>query len=355
MKSVFRTKSPEETMHLGMQLVSRFTPGTTVLLYGDLGSGKTHFTKGIAQGLGIEGIIKSPTFAYVNKYEVKSALSSELPNPSFYHYDLYRLKEGDAFNSIGLEDTLNDPHAINVIEWADRLDGFSPKDHIRVDFKNLGEEHEISIKFEDPQIVPDELVEKYWDDWTTPLHVREHCKQVAKVALQVAKGLIAKNIVLDINLINTAALLHDMSRVVDFTELDKDKIPEDISDEKWEKWKLQRSQFAGMHHGDVACGALFEDGFQKTATVIRLHDSLSLIQEPEKFSVLEIAIVYYADKRVKHTEVVDLAERYRDGRERYGEANSEEEKEVYLMVERTCYDLEKQLFGLIDMEPGDIV
>jgi len=347
MNTTYYTKSAEETIELGMELASRLKPGSNVLLFGDLGAGKTHFTKGIAKGLGIDGIIKSPTFAYVNKYDVAQ-------NLHFYHYDLYRLNTGDEFHSIGLEESLQDIHAINVVEWADRLDGIHPKEYIRIDLRSFIDHHEIDIKFIDSGIVPDELVEKYWKDWTCPMHVREHQKQVAKVALQIGQALVDKNIIIDLNMLNTAALLHDMSRVVDFYQMDKTKFSEKITDEKWVKWQDMRSQYKGMHHADVACGALYEDGYYKTAELIRLHKSTTIIEEPEKFGLLEIAILYYADKRVKHDKIVSLTERYRDGRERYGGYNSEEEKELHLQVEKAAHDLEKQLFELIDLKPEDI-
>lgn len=347
MKSVYHTKSPEETIELGMELASRLTPGSTVLLFGDLGAGKTHFTKGIAKGLGISELIKSPTFTYVNKYDLT-------PHLHFYHYDLYRLNTGDEFHSIGLEETLKDLHAINIVEWADRLDGIHPKEHVRVDLRSFMDHHEIDIKFEDSEIVDDELVEKYWNDWRCPLHVRAHQKQVAKVALQCGKALIAKNILINLSLLNTAALLHDMARICDFFDLDKSKFQEEITDEKWNKWLDLRHQFKGMHHADIAAGALLEDGFNKTAELIRLHNSLSILEESEKFGVLEIAILYYADKRVKHDEVVSLAERFRDGRERYGNQDDKNEKERYREVELKTMKLEKQLFALVDIKPEDI-
>lgn len=330
-----------------MELASRLKAGSVVLLFGDLGAGKTHFTKGVAQGMGIPGLIKSPTFTYVNKYEIGQ-------NLHFYHYDLYRLNTGDEFYSIGLEDSLNEPHAINIIEWADRLDGVHPKQYIRVDFRMFMDHHEVDIKFEDSEVIPDELVEKYWNDWACPMHVRAHQKQVTKVALQVGKALMKKNILLDINLVYTAALLHDMARVCDFTSLEKSQLGEDVTDEKWAKWVDLRRQFKGMHHADVACGALLEDGYNKTAEVIRLHQSTAIVEEPERFGILEIAVVYYADKRVKHDEIVTLDERFRDGRERNGGNDSAEEKNLYLRVEKQTKELEKQLFSLIDLKPEDV-
>ena len=66
----YHTKSPAETIELGKRLASRLSGGDVVLLYGELGSGKTHFIKGIAEGLGVRMTVKSPTYAYVNRFQI---------------------------------------------------------------------------------------------------------------------------------------------------------------------------------------------------------------------------------------------------------------------------------------------
>lgn len=347
MKTIYQTRTPEETIELGMQLASRLKAGSTVLLFGDLGSGKTHFAKGIAKGLGVSQIVKSPTFAYVNKYELSAG-------PLFYHYDLYRLETGQDLESIGLSETMHDGHSINVVEWADRMGGYAPKDHVRVDFRALADHHEIAIKFEDPEIIPDELVDKFWHDWATPMHVRAHSKKVTDVCLQIGRALTAQNILINLDLLNSAGLLHDMARVCDFTELRRDRFQEEITDEKWEKWEDLRKRFKGMHHADIASKVLADEGYLKTAELIRLHNSLSILEEPEKFANLENAILFYADKRVKHDTVVDLAERFRDGRERHGKYDDPKTRQKFDDVERLTYKLESQIFALISIKPEEI-
>ena len=348
MKTIYKTKTPEQTIDLGIQLASRLTPGISVLLFGDLGSGKTHFAKGIAKGLGITETVKSPTFAYVNKFGLESG-------KYLYHYDLYRLKAGEDFESIGLEETMHDGHSVNVIEWADRMAERHPENFVRVDFHSLADHHEIGIKFEDPAIVPDELVKKFWDDWATPMHVRDHCKKVTDVCLQIGKAYAEKNILVNLDLLNTAGLLHDMARVCDFTELNRNIFREEVTDEKWTKWLDLRARFKGMHHADIACGALADEGFNKTAELIRLHNSLAILEDPEKLAYLEAAILFYADKRVKHHEIVDLAERFRDGRERHGKYDDPKTRSKFEEVERLTYELEKRIFENIGIEPKDVI
>jgi len=353
MKTIYQTRTPEETIELGMQLAARLRPGSTVLLFGDLGTGKTHFTKGVAKGLGIDGIIKSPTFTYVNKCQIKSN-SLQLTANSFYHYDLYRLQTGQDLESIGLNETMHDGQSINIVEWADRMEGYAPKNHVRVDFRALADFHEIAIKFEDPEIVSDELAEKYWQDWTTPMHVRAHSKKVTDVCLQIGQAMAAENILINLDLLNTASLLHDMARICDFTELDRDKFHEEITDEKWEKWVDLRKRYKGQHHADIASSELVEQGYLKTAELIRLHNSLSILEEPERLTDLEAGILFYADKRVKHDQIVDLAERFRDGRERHGKFDDPETRKKFDAVRERTYELESRIFALIPLRPEDI-
>lgn len=347
MKTTYKTKTPEETIELGLQLAFRLKPGSTVLLFGDLGSGKTHFAKGLAKGLGIDETVKSPTFAYVNQYKLSEGRY-------FYHYDLYRLESGQDFESIGLEETMHDDHSINVIEWADRMAGRHPKTYLKIDFHSLADHHELVFEYHDPEIVPEELVEALWKDWATPLHVRAHCRKVADICLKIGQAYVEKNILVNLEMLKTAGLLHDLARICDFQELDKSKFHEEVTDAKWEKWVDLRERFKGMHHADVACGALADEGYLKTAELIRLHNSLSILEEPEKLSYLEAAILFYADKRVKHDEVVSLAERFRDGRERHGKFDNLKTQTMFKEVEGKTHELENQLFELIHLRPEDI-
>lgn len=370
MKSIYKTTSPEATMELGEQLAKHLEPGSVVLLFGDLGTGKTHFSKGVARGLEINETIKSPTFTYVNSYQITSeerlAESEELKQKSsplhahrstltaLHHYDLYRLNPGDSSHSIGLEETLHDPTSIKLIEWADRLGDSLPQDYVRVDFKAGDVAHEICFEFHDSQVVPETLVEAFWKEWGTPMHVRDHCRQVMQVALQIGEAFVEQNILLNLILLQTAALLHDVARVCDFIDLDRSKFKEDVTEEKWERWLELRKIFSGQNHANIAFDFLSKLGYQKTAEIIRLHHSLTIIEEAEKFDHLETAIVYYADKRVKHDEIVSLAERFRDGRERYGDENDSAQKKLYAKVEKVCFELEKKLFEQVDLKPEDI-
>jgi tRNA threonylcarbamoyladenosine biosynthesis protein TsaE len=117
------SSSPEQTWRIGEMLGSRLGPGDVICLYGDLGSGKTNFAYGIAQGLGIqEKYIPSPTFTFVNEYQ------GRIP---FYHIDLYRLKDSGELENIGFEEYI-DSDGVTVIEWAEKADEELPKDCLSV-------------------------------------------------------------------------------------------------------------------------------------------------------------------------------------------------------------------------------
>ncbi len=119
------SRSVSQTLNIGKQLAKRLRPGDIVCLCGNLGSGKTVFTKGIAEGIGIDkDKIISPTFVLIRSNPAKDKLVLN-------HFDLYRLKRGRDILALGLEEYFS-ADGINVIEWADRLGKLSPKEHLKV-------------------------------------------------------------------------------------------------------------------------------------------------------------------------------------------------------------------------------
>ncbi len=128
------TKSPEETKKLAEDLVRKIDSPICIALFGELGAGKTVFVKGLAKGLGIEDVIKSPTFVLTRSYSGRMAL---------HHIDLYRIKKEEEF--LPFEETLmND--GITAIEWADRAKDFLPDNRVEVYFKILSsDKREITI------------------------------------------------------------------------------------------------------------------------------------------------------------------------------------------------------------------
>lgn len=138
--ATFISRSPEETIRLGIEWGKRAQPGWVIGLTGDLGAGKTQLVKGIAQGLGVTDRVSSPTFALINEYE-----GGRLP---LAHLDLYRLEDHAQIVGAGLEDYFS-PKGVSVIEWAERWQGGAPDRRLRVEIRETGESERI-IEYEDP-------------------------------------------------------------------------------------------------------------------------------------------------------------------------------------------------------------
>lgn len=125
------SNSIEETIGVGAALAKKLKKGDVVALIGDLGSGKTVLTKGIAKGLGVKraNYVNSPTFVIIKEYKGRLPL---------YHFDLYRLNRSNMIDSENFEEYFYGD-GIAVIEWADKIRGLLPKRHIEVRLKVAGE------------------------------------------------------------------------------------------------------------------------------------------------------------------------------------------------------------------------
>lgn len=134
----FVTNTVDETIDIGIKLGKALRPGDVVCLDGDLGSGKTHLTKGIALGLGIRDHITSPTFNIVNEYDGRL---------KFYHFDVYRVNDPDEIAAIGFDEYIFSD-AASVIEWADYIRELIPEEHIQIQITKESEtRRNISIQW----------------------------------------------------------------------------------------------------------------------------------------------------------------------------------------------------------------
>ena len=126
----FITRSPEETEAVGQALGKVLTPGTVLAYEGDLGAGKTAFTRGLARGLGATEQVTSPTYTIVNEY-----LSGRMP---LFHFDMYRLASSDDLWDIGWEDYL-ERGGVCAVEWSENVADVM-EDAVRIRIEKLGED-----------------------------------------------------------------------------------------------------------------------------------------------------------------------------------------------------------------------
>lgn len=128
----FITRSPQETERLGAALARYLLPGDVLAYTGDLGAGKTAFTRGLAAGLGITDRVTSPTYTVVNVY-----LNGRLP---LFHFDMYRLHSADELFDIGWEDYLT-RGGVCAVEWSENVED-ALEDPIRVELRKVDDDPE---------------------------------------------------------------------------------------------------------------------------------------------------------------------------------------------------------------------
>src|SRR4030095_7334896 len=118
------SKSEEETFKIAADLAKSLPIPAHVLLYGDLGAGKTLFAKGLSEGFGVTDVneVSSPTFTLINEYSGRVKI---------YHIDLYRIETGK-LEGLGLEEIFDDPNAAVLVEWAERLGSFDTPRAVKV-------------------------------------------------------------------------------------------------------------------------------------------------------------------------------------------------------------------------------
>lgn len=133
----YRSNSSEETEKIAGQIASQLRAGDVLLLRGDMGVGKTVFTKGFCRALGVEECVTSPTFTVVNEYEGAQFC--------IYHFDLYRIEDGDELIEIGFEEYLQSG-GICVIEWPQNAKAYMPTHRIEVEITKSDMENGRNIK-----------------------------------------------------------------------------------------------------------------------------------------------------------------------------------------------------------------
>lgn len=132
MWTVLNSNSAQETFELGRCLGTALQAGMCIALQGELGGGKTCFTRGVVAAVSPESahMVASPTFAIMNEYP---------GNPPVYHFDFYRLSSPHEIIELGFEDYFTG-NGICIIEWSERVGGMLPNDHLRITFEHAGDD-----------------------------------------------------------------------------------------------------------------------------------------------------------------------------------------------------------------------
>ncbi len=134
MEFKYTSRSVEDTLTIAQNIESEKFPNMIICLEGELGSGKTVFTKGFASALGIKDTITSPTYNIIKEY-----LSGEMP---LYHMDVYRLEETE--DDIGINDYFN-KNGVTIIEWADIIKDILPSERLVIKFKVIDEDTRVLV------------------------------------------------------------------------------------------------------------------------------------------------------------------------------------------------------------------
>lgn len=135
----FISHSEEETEKFAFELAGSLKPGDMVLLRGDLGAGKTVFSRGFARGVGCEDTLSSPTYTIVQEYNLPGKIR-------LYHLDLYRIADANSALNFGVDEFLDDPRAYKLVEWPERIETLLPDTAVTVRLRHLGEsERELTV------------------------------------------------------------------------------------------------------------------------------------------------------------------------------------------------------------------
>ena len=129
------SNSLKDTKSIGEKLAKLLKPGDNIALIGELGSGKTTFTKGLASGLGVKDpeYVNSPSFVLLKEYEARINL---------YHFDLYRIESLGDIDYIGISEYINGD-GITVIEWADKMKALMPAEYLKITIRITGKERRV--------------------------------------------------------------------------------------------------------------------------------------------------------------------------------------------------------------------
>ena len=195
-------------------------------------------------------------------------------------------------------------------------------------------------------------VHELWDEWHVPEIIRRHSKQVAKVAVFLAKKLKEKGIHVDVGLAERSALLHDLARSANFETFDgRTEDADDI-----EFWNQLKHKYPNTHHGDIADEILHEK-YPEVAEIIKSHTTENQRGDISNWT-WEMKLLTYADARVLHDKIVSREERDRDaairGKSYYASLKKETGIDQRVQVLNNLKKIEESIFSKLEINPEDV-
>lgn len=185
-----------------------------------------------------------------------------------------------------------------------------------------------------------------------PQHIRRHMVMVCAAATVIADEIAQKGREVDLHSLQFAALVHDALKISNVDSFEEIFFHQQITAEDLQVWSDLKVQYGSIPDSLAMYRLLAAQGEEKTALMVKKHDFASLTNSALQPFNLEEKLLYYADKRVKHDQVVNLRERLRDGRDRYTRTQQQLEKD--LLIEKKIYQLEKELFKNLAISPEDL-
>jgi putative nucleotidyltransferase with HDIG domain len=188
-----------------------------------------------------------------------------------------------------------------------------------------------------------------------PPNIIKHSLTAAKLAVFLAQRLKEKGIVVDVDLVDRACLLHDIVKICNIKELDYSRFEQTVTAEDKAKWQQLREKYEGVPH-EYAAYDVLKDKYPALALTIKKHRYMGILNEKEKPNTWEEKLVYYADMRVMHDKIVPLEERLTDAHKRnvFFYKTEAQSKIITAKVDPLIYSMETEIFDEIDFNPNQI-
>jgi len=191
--------------------------------------------------------------------------------------------------------------------------------------------------------------------YRVPSNIISHCLSVAKVAVFLARKFNHTGIEVNTELVEKAALLHDIARVCDFDKIDYRRLQQQVTQADEQTWQLVRERFKGTRH-EQAAYEILKQSYPEVAETIRKHWYMGLLEPDCRPQSWEEKILFYADMRVMHDTIVPLNIRLEEGHKRNVHLHGSEDnsKKNTAKVDPLVFKLEKQICSKISIEPEQI-